>query len=65
MREEISRLVKIGVHEEDYFSKWSSYYPSFSIPKKTEQSELLPVSAESTYCWSNSCNSFSIPKVVL
>jgi hypothetical protein len=34
---EIVRLVEIGVLEEDYSSEWSSLFPSFIIPKKTEQ----------------------------
>jgi hypothetical protein len=31
---EIVRLVDIGILEEDYSSEWSSYFPSFAIPKK-------------------------------
>jgi hypothetical protein len=31
---EIVRLVNIGVLKEDYSSEWSSYYPTFAIPKK-------------------------------
>jgi hypothetical protein len=31
---EIVRLVDIGVLEEDYSSEWSSFSPSFAIPKK-------------------------------
>jgi hypothetical protein len=31
---EISRLVDIGVLEEDYSSEWSSTFPTFAIPKK-------------------------------
>jgi hypothetical protein len=31
---EIVRLVNIGVLEEDYSSEWSSFSPSFAIPKK-------------------------------
>jgi hypothetical protein len=34
---EIVRLVDIRVLEEDYSSEWSSYIPSFAIPKKKEQ----------------------------
>jgi hypothetical protein len=30
----IVRLVDIGVLEEDYFSEWASFFPSFAIPKK-------------------------------
>jgi hypothetical protein len=31
---EISRLLDIGVLEEDYSSEWASRIPSFAIPKK-------------------------------
>jgi hypothetical protein len=33
----ISRLMGIGFLEEDYSSEWSSMFPKFSIPHKTEQ----------------------------
>jgi hypothetical protein len=34
---EIIRLVVIGILEEDYSSEWTSAFPPFAIPKKTEQ----------------------------
>jgi hypothetical protein len=34
---EILRRVEIGVFEVDYSSEWAFYFPSFPIPKKTEQ----------------------------
>jgi hypothetical protein len=39
LSKEIVRLVDIGVLEEeiDYSSEWATLFPSFAIPKKTEQ----------------------------
>jgi hypothetical protein len=34
---EIESLVDIGDFEEEYSSEWASVFPTFAIPKKTEQ----------------------------
>jgi hypothetical protein len=36
---EISRLVDIGVFEEEYSSEWASLSPTLSIPKKNMKIE--------------------------
>jgi hypothetical protein len=60
---EIVRLVDIGVLEEDYSSEWSSFFPSFAIPKKNGTIRVVTDFSKLNLLLKHPSHPFPIPKI--